>query len=959
MNIITADFESFFTKDFGFSCMTTEEYIRSPLWETIGVSTKVNDGPIVWVSGDYNCIKAHLDSLPWHNHLLLAANTAFDGAILNWLYGIKPVGYLDTQSMANALHGVSESSALANLAKLYREVDKGDDTKWAIGKRRLDFTPQELEAYGEYCKHDTELTYNIFHKMLPAFPKAELRVIDLTIRMFCQPQLELDEALLTEDLVNIKRVKRESLEKLVDLLKPTPQTLDILIRDGEKGVQEWVKTQVMSNPKFAELLKAQGVEPPTKVSARTGKTAWAFAKTDEALTDLLDHENPIVSTLVSTRLENKSTIGETRTESFIEIAKRGTYPFSLRYSGAKITHRWSGFDLNPQNLPRGSTLRKAILAPAGHTLVVADSSNIELRVGMLLAGQDDAVQQIKDGVDLYKTFASEAFNLNYDDIAKNSEERFIAKVCCIAEDELVLTAEGLIPIQDITLDNVIWDGVEWVNHTGVVFMGQREVITYDGLTATEDHKVWTESGRYISFGEAASRLERLARTGDGRQAIRFMDNSGQSYSAEESAYIRKREMPVWNGEISHVVSSQGRGEYKMPEMRSKRKSPEARPHGNNVKTATIASRESKIDVPKMQMYKKQALQKLWGARNKVHVWLGKGMCGIYNIITRLGGEHVFGGGSNKQRWELRSREFEILHPETASSESKDYTLLDIQGAASTSSCGIPLDTHDQSRYNIFYPYPKQYDEKELECGEDNRAILPNLRQTKKVYDITNAGPRHRFTVSGRLVSNCLSLIYGTGAAKLKDTIRTQSKGRIVVDLAEAERLKALYRRVNSKIVDAWEIGGDIIEWVYHNQQHTAYGFLPVHGKKGIMKPSGLYLPYPGLRQEPKEDGWGHDWYYNTKRGNNTVKDKIYPAKVFQRVTQSLARDILTTQTMEINKHYWVAGMVHDEIICVVPDEEVDGAKRAIRDIMKTSPAWTAEGILDCEVGAGKRYGDAK
>ena len=635
IRIITLDVESFFAKDFGFSCMTTEEYIRSPLWETIGVSTKVNDGPIVWVSGDYNCIKAHLDSLPWHNHLLLAQNTAFDGAILNWIYGIKPVGYLDTQSMANALHGVSESSSLANLARLYGETDKGDDTKWAIGKRRLDFTPQELEAYGEYCKHDTELTYNIFHKMLPTFPKAELRVIDVTIRMFVEPRLELDEALLTEDLVNIKRVKRESLEKLVALLKPTPQTLEILIRDGEKGVQEWVKKQVMSNPKFAELLKAQGVEPPTKVSARTGKTAWAFAKTDEGLTDLLDHENPIVSTLVSTRLENKSTIGETRTESFIEIAKRGTYPFSLRYSGAKITHRWSGFDLNPQNLPRGSTLRKAILAPAGHTLVVADSSNIELRVGMLLAGQDDAVQQIKDGVDLYKTFASEAFNLNYDDIAKNSEERFIAKVCC------------------------------------------------------------------------------------------------------------------------------------------------------------------------------------------------------------------------------------------------------------------------------------------------------------------------------------LSLIYGTGAAKLKDTIRTQSKGRIVVDLAEAERLKALYRRVNNKIVDAWEIGGDIIEWVYHNQQHTAYGFLPVHGKKGIMKPSGLYLPYPGLRQEPKEDGWGHDWYYNTKRGNNTVKDKIYPAKVFQRVTQSLARDILTTQTMEINKHYWVAGMVHDEIICVVPDEEVDGAKRAIRDIMKTSPAWTAEGILDCEVGAGKRYGLAK
>jgi len=619
MNIITADFESFFSKYFGFSCMTTEEYIRSPLWETIGVSTKVNDGPIVWVSGDYNCIKAHLNSLPWHNHLLLAANTAFDGAILNWIYGIKPVGYLDTQSMANALHGVSESSSLANLAKLYGEIDKGDDTKWAIGKRRLDFTPQELEAYGEYCKHDTELTYNIFHKMLPTFPKAELRVIDLTIRMFVEPRLELDEALLTEDLVNIKRVKRESLEKLQEVLGV--------------GNECELKKQVMSNPKFAELLKAQGVEPPTKVSARTGKTAWAFAKTDEGLTDLLDHENPIVSTLVSTRLENKSTIGETRTESFIGVAKRGTYPFSLSYSGAKITHRWSGKDLNPQNLPRGSTLRRAIMAPAGYTLVVADSSNIELRLGMWIAGQEDALQHIRDGVDLYKMFAASAFNLDYDSIAKDSIERFIAKVCC------------------------------------------------------------------------------------------------------------------------------------------------------------------------------------------------------------------------------------------------------------------------------------------------------------------------------------LQLIYSSGAIKLQASIRTNSKGKITVSVEEAERLKDIYRRVNYKIKESWYEGSNIIDWIAHDESHTAYGFLPVHGKKGILKPSGLYMPYPGLKQTHNEKGT--EWNYDTKRGRNTLKDKVYGGKVFQRCTQGVARDILATQTMEINKHYWVAGMVHDEVICVVPDAEVEEAKSVIRDIMRTSPDWAKDLPLDCEVGAGKRYGLAK
>lgn len=196
MNIITIDFESFYDKDFSLSKITTEEYIRSPLFEAIGVSTKVNDGEIVWVSGDYKKIKTHLLSLPWNDHLLLAQNTAFDAAILNWRFGIKPVGYLDTMSMANAIHGLTESSSLANLAKFYGEADKGEQVKQYIGYRRKDFSPLELADYGTYCNHDVQLCYNIFNKMLPNFPKGELRVVDLTIRMFAEPQLLLDEKML-------------------------------------------------------------------------------------------------------------------------------------------------------------------------------------------------------------------------------------------------------------------------------------------------------------------------------------------------------------------------------------------------------------------------------------------------------------------------------------------------------------------------------------------------------------------------------------------------------------------------------------------------------------------------------------------------------------------------------------------------------------------------------------------
>jgi DNA polymerase I-like protein with 3'-5' exonuclease and polymerase domains len=63
--------------------------------------------------------------------------------------------------------------------------------------------------------------------------------------------------------------------------------------------------------------------------------------------------------------------------------------------------------------------------------------------------------------------------------------------------------------------------------------------------------------------------------------------------------------------------------------------------------------------------------------------------------------------------------------------------------------------------------------------------------------------------------------------------------------------------------------------------------------------------------------------------------------------------------MEINKRYWVAGLVHDEVICVVPDAEVEEAKIFIQEVMRKPPSWALDLPLDCEVGSGKRYGDAK
>ena len=184
----------------------------------------------------------------------------------------------------------------------------------------------------------------------------------------------------------------------------------------------------MSNDKFAALL-GKYVEPPKKISARTGKEAWAFAKTDEEFKKLAEHENENVRDLVNARLANKTTLEETRTQRFIDIANRGLMPVPLRYYAAH-TGRWGGDEkINLQNLPsRGENankLKKSIIPMEGYTIIDADSSQIEARILAWLAEQDDLVEAFENGEDVYKIMAKSIYGKPVEEIKK--EERFVGK----------------------------------------------------------------------------------------------------------------------------------------------------------------------------------------------------------------------------------------------------------------------------------------------------------------------------------------------------------------------------------------------------------------------------------------------------------------------------------------------------------------------------------------------------
>lgn len=403
--MVTIDFETYWSQTFSLSKMTMESYIRSPEFEVIGLCVKENDGPTVWITGSNEHIRDALLAYDLHKKPVCAHNAVFDMAILNWCYGIRPALIVDTLSMSRPLTGISVGGSLKALSEHFGIGEKGTEVYNTKGKHRADFTDEEMQRFAEYCVQDVELTYKLYHKLKAYSTRDEMLLIDTTIRMFTEPVIQLDRGLLEKHLAKVKADKEAILDK---------------IGHGDREA-------FMSNAKFAELLRAEGVEPPMKISPTTGKETFALAKTDEGFKELLSHPNERVQALASARLGLKSTIEETRTEAFLGVAKRGALPILLNYYGAANTGRWSGGDsLNPQNLPRGGVLRDSMLAPEGYRLVACDSSQIEARTLSWFAGQDDLVEAFAKGKDVYSMFASTVYGkpINKHD---NPTERFVGK----------------------------------------------------------------------------------------------------------------------------------------------------------------------------------------------------------------------------------------------------------------------------------------------------------------------------------------------------------------------------------------------------------------------------------------------------------------------------------------------------------------------------------------------------
>lgn len=920
------DFETFWSQEFTLRTIPTGDYIRDKRFKVHCVAAKVGKKKTRCFTNMAK-FKEWLDTLDWDNIVLVGHNLYFDGLILTELFDVVPAAYHCTMSMSRGLWRNTCAHGLDPLC--HRLGLKGKEKKQALvntkGKEFL--TREELDFLCEYCIDDVDDTAAAYEIMLPYMPEIEMEIISHTVRCFTEPLLEIDADLLDEAIEEVMQRRDDLLDKIANFVAVhVPDVTDIA-------------KAIRSRIHFPAMLEALGVEVPMKVSPRTGKPTYALAAKDPEYMALTEHDDDMVRLLCEVRSEFSSNQTSTRAQRLLSATQGGaTLPVMYLYCGAH-TMRWSASGkMNLQNLQRGSKLRRAILAPKGHVLMVGDSAQIEARFTAWIAGQWDLVEAFRQGRDVYSEFATDVFGRH---ITKADEtERFVGKTC-IAAGSLVLTDKGLIPIENVSLGHKLWDGVEWVSHDGVIYQGYKEVITYDGLTATPDHQVHTE-GRSdsVPFGQAASEMARLVSAGAGRQAIRVSEDYKSTHYPEEWVHNGGHCLHELRCSEADQSAQLGKREVQGLPVLLAKTIRAFRSIGTTLRRYKVSVRESVESSlrPVRWPWHPEPVQ----VPDGVHTACGEGTSSL--VVQGCGDR------PHRQQWALRAGQ------SSSCDKTAEYTEPEQYGADL-------LATGDDSTVCVPLPLQLQLDVQARTQGDDGGADHGACKA--HVYDILNAGPRHRFTVQNKLVLNCiLGLGFGMGHNKLHTQLFL---GGVEMPVHEVKRINTLYRTKYDKIPLLWQKMDQVLAAMAAGGSGTielADGELVLEYENDkIWMPNGLALHYPGLRNVFDEEGrhTGYEFLYvKGARADGTpiaFWKKIYGGLLTENIVQCLARIAVSEQMVDIARRYRVVMTTHDEIVMLVQKnkEAIAKAQAFMEGVMGKAPAWCGSLPVSSEVKYADNY----
>lgn len=427
--LLFLDFETYYDDEYSLRKLTIPEYILDERFECIMCSVKEDNDPAFVVDGPD--LPRYLAEFDLATTTTCTFNALFDNSILSWNYGFIPHRMFDSMGMMRSLRGhlLKKGASLAAVANVLGLPPKLDTIIHMKGKTRADIIAAGMwNDACVYANDDNEKNAIIFYHLINDFPRSERHVMDLVLRCATEPVFRVDEQLLVDHLVALKQEKDNLLLEIGQRSGGAHFFL------GPEQKLELIRA-LMSNQRFALELEALGVQPGMKVSPTTQKKTFAFAKTDEFMAWLAEHEDPRVQALAAARLGHKSTLEETRAEKLLAIARLpwahyrdgnprlysgGTMPIPLRFGGAH-THRLSGdWGLNMQNLPtvRGSKgkskLRHSLKAPPGHKVLTIDLGQIEARLVAWLCRAMNLLKQFADNLDPYAILATMIFGFTVD-----------------------------------------------------------------------------------------------------------------------------------------------------------------------------------------------------------------------------------------------------------------------------------------------------------------------------------------------------------------------------------------------------------------------------------------------------------------------------------------------------------------------------------------------------------------
>ncbi len=733
------------------------------------------------------------------------------------------------------------------------------------------------------------------------------------------------------------------------------------IRLDMQFVENAVQIDALTKEKLTGRLKAlTALENPNSVAQMK-----AWLKERGVATESLDKKSvtaliTIVQSPISDVLMLRQQLAKSSVKKYQAmqntVCSDGRARGMFQFYGANRTGRFSGRHIQLQNLPQNhladlecardlvrqgnyaalemlydsvpdvlsQLIRTAFIPKDGRKFIVADFSAIEARVLSWLAKERWRMDVFANNGDIYCATAGRMFHCN---VVKHGENGHLrqkgkqAELACIAEGQLVFTNEGLVPIERVRTEHLLWDGESWVSHDGVIFKGEREVITYEGLTATPDHLVWVQGqSQPIQFGHAASCGAHLVQTGDGGTAIRLGESHqpGKEVECGNESLLRSDKMYGMRCNPVAVLGQSSQREIEgLPELFA------AETDSILVGQTTHSSKTT------LREPERQGISSVWRTRNQIRFSQCDGGRTVShkNIRAAL---TVDGTGSHRYERKLHKRESALCTQSAKSSKPQNYSSVGVPSGvlALLSRCGNEETVRrDDSCRNY------------QSCGDGcqrEKKELAYHQRTARLYDIRNAGKHHRFTVSGKLVHNCG---YGgsIGALKAFGALESGMKEEELKPLVDA------WRAANPNIVDFWwEVDRAAKDCIKEHSTKVTHGiqFIYQGGMMFIELPSGRRLAYVKPRIGENRFGGESITYMGLALSKKWARIESYGPKLVENITQAISRDILcyvmqTLRNMEIVAH------VHDEII-IECDERV--SVTVICEQMARTLPW-AEGLL--------------